>query len=54
VAKKKKEMLEAWDRGTFGTNKAAAARAFGFHRPDVSKLIAEHESQKRRNNANRE
>jgi hypothetical protein len=51
VAKRKANMLEAWDRGDFGANKAAAGRAFGFHRPDASKYIAEHEREKRRNNS---
>lgn len=48
VAKRKKQMFEEWDRGDFGTNKAAAGRKFGFHRPDASKWIREHERAKRR------
>jgi hypothetical protein len=43
VARRKKEMLEAWDRGEY-ESKAAAARAHGFHRPDASKIIDEHEA----------
>jgi hypothetical protein len=45
VAEDKQKMLEAWDRGEF-PSKAAAARAYGFHRPDVSKWIKEHEAGK--------
>jgi hypothetical protein len=48
VEKRKADMLAAWDRGDFETI-AAAARAFDFHRPDVSKIIKAHESKKRRN-----
>ncbi len=48
VQSRKKRMLAAWDRGQFSGNKAAAARAFSFHRPDVSKWIKEHERSKRK------
>jgi hypothetical protein len=44
-------MLKDWDAELFGDNKAAAARAYGFHRPDASKIIKEHEQRKRRNNS---
>jgi hypothetical protein len=46
VANRKQKMLEAWDRGDFGKNKAAAARAYNFHRPDASKWIREHQRSK--------
>jgi hypothetical protein len=44
VTGRQTKMLEAWDRGEFGKNKAAAARAYGFNRPDASKIIREHEA----------
>jgi hypothetical protein len=43
VAARQKAMLEAWDRGEFGTNKAAAGRAFEFDRSDAAKIIKDHE-----------
>jgi hypothetical protein len=46
VQARKREMLEAWDRGDYGTNKAAYARRFKFHRPDASKIIDAHEANK--------
>src|SRR5262249_5808389 len=46
VARRKQEMLDAWDRGDFGSNKAAAGRAFDFHRSDASKIINDHERSK--------
>ena len=45
IERRERELLEAWDRGEF-SSKAAAARAFKFHRPDVSKLIDKHLSEK--------
>jgi hypothetical protein len=50
VADRVKRMLQAWDRGEFGNNKAAAGRAFSFNRPDASKIINAHEAAKRRKN----
>jgi hypothetical protein len=41
VAQRKREMLERWDRREF-ESKAAAGRAYGFHRSDATKLINEH------------
>jgi hypothetical protein len=46
VIRREKAMLAAWDRGEFGTNKAAAGRAFKFHRQDATKLINAHERKK--------
>jgi len=43
-----KEMLEAWDRGDFAGNKAAAGRAHAFNRSDATKIINAHEAGKRR------
>lgn len=42
VVRREKEMLEGWDRGEFGDNKAKAGRAFGFDRGNASKLINAH------------
>jgi hypothetical protein len=36
-------MLEAWERGEFGSNKSAAGRAYGFDRSDATKIINAHE-----------
>ncbi len=49
VAERKEQMLEAWDRGDFGTNKAAAGRAFKFHRQDATNIINAHEAEKCQN-----
>jgi hypothetical protein len=46
VQRRKTAMLEAWDRGEFDGNKAAAGRAYGFNRPDASTIINEHEASK--------
>jgi hypothetical protein len=51
VADRIRKMLEAWDRGDFQNNKAAAGRAYSFNRPDASKIISAHEEAKRRNNS---
>jgi hypothetical protein len=48
-----KAMLEGWDRGDYGDNKAEAGRAHDFHRPDACKIINAHEREKRRNNSQR-
>jgi hypothetical protein len=40
-------MLEAWDRGEFGGNKAQAGRMYGFHRPAATVIINAHEKKKR-------
>ena len=45
VARRKREMLKAWDDGKY-KSKAEAARAHNFHRPDASKWIKEHEQEK--------
>jgi hypothetical protein len=52
VEKRKADMIAAWERGEFKT-RAAAARAFNFHRPDASKIINAHDRKKRRNNSGR-
>jgi hypothetical protein len=44
--KREKEMLAAWDRGEYCTNKARAGRAHGFHRQDATNLINDHERKK--------
>jgi hypothetical protein len=46
-------MIEAWEAKQFGKNKARYAREFNFHRPDVSRIINEHEKKKCRNNSPR-
>lgn len=43
VADRKQKLLADWKRRRFGENKAAYARAYDFHRPDVSKWIKETE-----------
>jgi hypothetical protein len=45
VAKRKRKMLAAWDRGEFET-KVAAAKEYDFHRSDATKYINEHEAKK--------
>ena len=42
VARRKREMLEAWDRGEYGGNKSRAGRAHGFCRADATKYINKH------------
>jgi hypothetical protein len=46
VARRKGEMLEAWGRGEFDGNKAAAGRAYGFNRTDATNIINDHERDK--------
>jgi hypothetical protein len=43
VAKRTKDMLDAWDRGEFNANKSAAGRAYGFDPADANRLINAHE-----------
>jgi hypothetical protein len=47
--RRKKEMLDAWESGTHGDNKAAAAAAHGFDRSNGTKIINEHERKKHQN-----
>jgi hypothetical protein len=46
--RREREMLERWDRGEYGTNKAKAGRAHGFHRQDATTIILNHERAERR------
>jgi hypothetical protein len=46
VVRREREMLAAWDRREFGSNKAATGAAFGFYRQDATKLINDHERKK--------
>src|SRR5262249_6012783 len=45
VSRRKKEMIQAWDRGEYET-KAEAGRAHGFQRSDAAKIIKAHERKK--------
>jgi hypothetical protein len=46
VARRKKEMLDAWDQCEY-TSKANAGAAFGFHKSDATKLINQHMAKRR-------
>ena len=46
VTERIRRMLEAWDRGDFGKNKAAAGRQCGFGRSEATKIINDHERRK--------
>ena len=46
VSERIKRMLDAWDRGDFGNNKAVAGRKCGFGRSEATKIINDHERKK--------
>jgi hypothetical protein len=50
---RKRAMIEGWDRGDYGDNKAEAGRAHDFHRSDATNIINAHEREKRRKNSQR-